>query len=181
MIPVWNTFEGLFCAESFTCYCLSCYLLSHWDEYQVSHLTRLLEVNFSWNAASPLTGSGVNILDLLLANGFPSEVLCSCHTCAHLQRCIRSRMFPCDFKSFWICHRRIVSSVLWQRLKARLLFSVFISFLYEIDCTFKVFNFIRYGFVLSYSVVLLGTGKLTGQKGKTAFLTSFMLYKQIWD
>lgn len=99
LIPGFIMFEGPFYAESFTCNCLSCYLHSVWDEYQVFHLIRYLADAFPWDTGSPLTGSGVSILD-----GFLPEVLC-----VNLCNCELNSIFPCDFKPFWLCHRRIVS------------------------------------------------------------------------
>lgn len=160
MIPVFNLWRPLLCWD-FTCNCLSYYLLSACNKYQVSHLTRYLEDTFPWNAGSPPTGSGVRSGPSKWYSPWGAG---SCCVCEGLQLCTRSRIFPWDFRSFWICHRRIVSSILWQYLKARLLFSVFISFLYKIDWILKVLNFKRYGFILIYSVVLMGTDKISGQK-----------------
>lgn len=43
-------------------------------------------------------------------------------------------------------------------------FSVSISFLYKICWILKVLNLKKYGLTLIYSIVLMGTDKMTGQK-----------------
>lgn len=136
-------------------------LHSVWDEHQAFHLIRYLEVTSPWDAGSAPTGSGMSTLEGLLP-----EVLCV------------NKIFPCDFKPFWICHRRIVTSLLRQCLKGGLLFSDFISFSYKVDHILNLLNFKRCEFILIYSVVLMRIDKMTGQKVRNAVFPSLFHARQ---
>lgn len=151
-------FEDPFCAESFTCNCLSYYLHSVWVEYQVFHLIRYLEDTFPWNAGSHPTSSGVSTL-----HGFLPEVLCG-NTCNWQ---LGTRFFLVTSSPFGFGTVEL-SRLFFDSTSKQDFFSValfpFISFSYKIGWILLNFHFI-----LIYSVVLMWIDKMTGQKVKKCF------------